>query len=145
MYYTLTIYPRLNDDLAEAIEALRREYDPTFGFTEPHITVLFPVPDTVGEPELVEHVQRVLSHRSPFEIRLGGFRRSRDHWLLLISTEGDEALRQADTLPLHWSVRIEKLHLMKISDEIVEWATGERAAIPEDSQCVEVQEFLLAD
>jgi 2'-5' RNA ligase len=200
MYYTLNFYPQLNAELAESIDAIRRKHDPTVGFAKPHITVLFPVPDSTGEPQLIGHIQRVLDDWSPFEIRLGGFHKSHDHWLFLTLIEGeaqvkqlyrslytgilaeyrrddiefvphlglglfikegtkydwdnpqeadfdqeryDEALQRAKALPLHSRFTVEKLHLTKVPHEVLEWATGKRANIPEDLQLVEVREFLL--
>ena len=200
MYYGLNFYPQLNAELAQSIDAIRRKHDPTVGFAKPHITVLFPVPDSIGEPQLINHIQSVLNDWSPFEIRLGGFHKSHDHWLFLTLTEGEaqikqlyrslytgilaeyrrddiefvphlglglfiregskydwdnpqeadfdqerygEALQQAKALPLHSSFVVEKFHLTKVSHAVLEWATGKRANIPEDSQFVEVREFLL--
>lgn len=202
MYYALSFYPQLSTELSESIDAIRREYDPTSGFTKPHITVLFPVPGIVGEGQLISHIQNVLSDCSPFEIRLGGFHRSRDHWLFLTLKEGEaqvkelyqalytglvakyrrddiefvphlglglfmkqgstydwdnpresdfdreryeEALCQAKSLTLPSSISVEKLQLTKIPDVILEWATGKRASIPEDSHIVEVREFRLGN
>ncbi len=202
MYYALSFYPHLNEELAESIDAIRRKHDPTFGFTKPHITVLFPIPDSVGESELISHIESVLNDFSPFEIRLGGFHKSRDHWLFLKLADGEahvrklyqslytgilaeyrrddieyvphlglglfmkegsnydwsnaretdfdeeryeEALRQAMALRLDSIFKVDRLELTKISDEILEWATGKRASIPEDSQIVTVREFLLGD
>ena len=200
MYYALNYYPQLNAKLAKSIDAIRRKHDPTVGFISPHITVLFPVPASIGEPRLISHIQNVLNDWSPFEIRLGGFHKSHDHWLFLTLTEGesqvkqlyrslytgilaeyrrydiefvphlglglfiregskydwdhpqetdfdqeryDEALQQAKALPLHSGFAVEKLHLTKVPHEVLEWATGKRANIPEDSQLVEMREFLL--
>jgi 2'-5' RNA ligase len=200
MYYVLIFYPQLNAELAESIDAIRRKHDPTVGFAKPHITVLHPVPDSIGEPQLISHIQSVLNDWSPFEIRLGGFHKSHDHWLFLTLREGEaqvkqlyrslytgilaeyrrddiefvphlglglfiregskydwdnpqeadfdqerygEALQQAKALPLHSRFAVEKLHLTKVPHEVLEWATGKRADIPEDSQLVEVREFLL--
>jgi hypothetical protein len=55
-----------------------------------------------------------------------------------------EAWRQANGLPTRSSCTIDTLHLVKIPDEVIEWATGRRDAIPEHSQIVEVREFRLA-
>lgn len=93
MYYTLSIQPELEATLEGAISAFRREYDPTVGFTRPHITVLFPVPGRVGEVALIAHIEQALSGWSTFEIELGGFHKSRDFWLFLTPTEGREQLR----------------------------------------------------
>ena len=200
MYYALSFYPQLSTELSESIDAIRTEYDPTSGFIKPHIAVLFPVSGIVGEEQLIRHIQNVLSDCSPFEIRLGGFHKSPDHWLFLTLKEGDaqvkklyqslytgilteyrrddiefvphlglglfmkqgstydwdspresdfdqeryeEALCQAKALPLASSIPVEKLSLTKIPDVILEWATGKRASIPEDSRIAEVREFRL--
>ena len=202
MYYALSFYPRLSTELSESIDAIRTEYDPTSGFIKPHIAVLFPVPGIVGEGQLIRHIRNVLSDCSPFEIRLGGFHKSPDHWLFLTLKEGDaqvkklyqslytgilteyrrddiefvphlglglfmkqgstydwdspresdfdqeryeEALCQAKALPLASSIPVEKLSLTKIPDVILEWATGKRASIPEDSRIAEVREFRLGN
>ena len=200
MYYALIIYPQLSAELFQSIETIRGKYDPTSGFSKPHITVLFPVPGSVGEGRLISHIQYVLSDWSPFEIHLGGFHKSHDHWLFLTLIEGEaqvkklyqglytgilaefrrddiefvphlglglfinesstydwdnsrvsdfdreqyeEAWRQAKALPLPSRILVEKLQLTKIPDPILEWATGKRTSIPEDSCIIEVQEFLL--
>jgi 2'-5' RNA ligase len=202
MYYALSLYPQLSAELSESIDGIRREYDPMSGFTKPHITVLFPLPGSLGEAELISHIQNVLSDWTPFEIRLGGFHKSHDHWLFLTLKEGEaqvkklyqalytgmlaehrrddiefvphlglglfikdgstynwdnpresdldreryeEALCRAKALPLPASIWVEKLQLTKIPDVILEWATGKRASIPEDSRIVEVREFRLGN
>lgn len=88
MHFALVLYPQLDSRLSEAIVRMRSKYDPTADHSEPHITIVFPVPDTVGETELISHVEEVLEGREPFEIELGGFHRSRDHWLALRLCEG---------------------------------------------------------
>lgn len=200
MYYTLSIYPLLSTELFQSIDAIRGKYDPTSGFTRPHITVLFPVPDTVGERRLISHIENVLSDWSPFEIRLGGYYKSPDHWLFLTLVEGEEQVKklsqalytgiledyrrddfeyvphlglglfinegssydwnnprpsdfdretyedaflQAKALPIKSIILVDKLHLTKMPDEILEWATGKRTRIPEDSSVTEVLEFYL--
>jgi 2'-5' RNA ligase len=200
MYYTLNIYPQLSTELSKLIDAIRKEYDPTFGFTKPHITVMFPIPEIVGEGQLISHIQNVISDYSPFEIRLSGFHKSHEHWLFLTMMDGevqiknlyqslysgilteyrrddiefvphlglglfikkgsiydwdnpqksdfdleryDEALRQANRLPLPSNISVDKFQLTKIPDIILEWATGMRAIIPVDSQIIEVREFHL--
>ena len=200
MYFGLVFYPPLDEELAESIDEIRREYDPTLGFVKPHITVIFPVPDSVGESRLISHIATVLRDWRPFEIRLGGFHKSDDHWLLLTLGQGElevkqlyrslytgvleeyrrddiefvphlglglfikegskydwdnpqeaefdaqryqEAWQQANALSPGSSCTVDKLHLVKISDEVIEWATGNRASIPKDTQAVEIREFPL--
>ena len=202
MYYALVFYPQLDPGLTELIDEIRRKYDPTVERSKPHITVLFPVPDKVGEPQLISHIQSVLSDWSSFDIRLGGFHKSHDHWLFLTLTEGEaqvsqlyqllltgilaeyrrddiefvphlglglfikegsrydwahpqeadfdrqkyeEALQQAKALPLGSSCVMEKLHLVRIPEEVLDWATGKRASIPGDWRSTEVREFRLGD
>ena len=202
MYYALVFYPQLDSELTDLIDEIRRKDDPTVDRSEPHIAVVFPVPDAVGEAELVSHIEDVLRDWRPFEVRLGGFHKSRDHWLFLTVAQGerqvkdlyrslytgileeyrrddiefvphlglglfvkegsrydwdhpqeadfdqekyDEALRQAKALPLGSCCVVEKLHLVKIPDEVLDWATGKRASIPKDSQSAEVREFHLGN
>jgi 2'-5' RNA ligase len=158
------------------------------------------VPDTVGEAELIKHVEEVLRGREPFKIRLGGFRRSRDHWLFLTLVSGaqevqdlnrslytgmleehrsldlefvphmglglfvregaryswnqprladldqakyEEALQEAQALPLGPEYIVDRLHLVKIPSEVIEWTTGKRATIPEDWRSDVVRVFHL--
>lgn len=200
MYYALVFYPNLGKDLAESIEEIRRNHDPTVGFVKPHITIVFPVPDIVGESRLASHIESVLNDWSPFEVGLSRSHRSHDHWLFLTLGEGDaeirrlyrslyteilaeyrrddiefvphiglglfikegskydwdnpqeaefdeqryqEAWQQANALPLGSGYTVDKLHLVSISDEVIEWATGGRAGIPEGTQVVDVREFRL--
>jgi 2'-5' RNA ligase len=89
MYYCLSFYPNLSPQLTEAIEAIRSAYDPTSKFYKPHITVVFPTHERVGEQPLIDHVQRVLGGWRPFEIRLGGLHKQSNHWLLLGLREGE--------------------------------------------------------
>jgi len=103
MYYVLLIYPEVDADL---VGRIRRRYDPTVDVIGPHITVVFPVPESVGRERLISHVQPVAGDCRPFEIRLGGLRRSRDHWLFLTLTQGSESARRLHRL-LHTGVLAE--------------------------------------
>jgi 2'-5' RNA ligase len=89
MYYSMGFYPELTVELAEPIAAIRKKYDPTYSLVRPHVTLLFPVPDSVGESHLIAHIGTVLKDRVPFAVRPGGFKKSRDHWLFLTLTEGE--------------------------------------------------------
>jgi 2'-5' RNA ligase len=94
VYYCLSIFPQLRIELAQSIDAIRSVYDPTSGFVKPHITLVFPTPDSVGEQSLISHIQYVLSSWSPFVIQLGGFHKSRDHWLSLRLQEGEAEVKR---------------------------------------------------
>ena len=85
MYYALVHFPDID---TSDIDKFRRKYDPTIDLIEPHITVLFPVPDTIGEKALVEHINHVLFSWKPFHIHIHGFHKSWDHWLFLTLEEG---------------------------------------------------------
>jgi 2'-5' RNA ligase len=94
MYYSVGIYPEAAVDLSEAIEAIRTDYDPVAHLIRHHITVLFPVPDRMGKEKCMNHVQTVLGGWSPFDIQLGGFHKSRDHWLFLTLQKGNDEIKQ---------------------------------------------------
>ena len=94
MYYTLNITPQCDSETSVLIDIIRTEYDPTAVFARPHITVLFPVPERVEENRLIEHIQFTLKDLHPFEIELGTLYRSRDHWLFLTLTKGENILRE---------------------------------------------------
>lgn len=57
---------------------------------------MFPVPESIGEDNLVHHLQRVLSRWHPFLIHLNGFQKSWDLYLFLTVQEGN-----ADMISLH--------------------------------------------
>jgi 2'-5' RNA ligase len=166
MYYILNFYPPLSAEASRAIEAIRLDYDPTSAFTRAHITVLCPVPERVGEERLICHIEQVLSGRGPFDIRLGGFHRSRDHWLFLTLREGESRFRKiyralytdmlaefarddAEFIPhlglgLPSAITVDRLHLTGIPDGILERATGKRQGLPEDASLVLIREFRLS-
>jgi hypothetical protein len=48
-------------------------------------------------------------------------------------------------LPLDSSCMMDKLNLVGIPDEVLEWATGKRARIPNDTRIIELREFCLVD
>src|SRR6267143_5205870 len=87
MFYALVHYPQIDTKL---INEFRRKYDPHFDLIEPHITLVFLVPESVGEANLVRHIESTLSNWRPFPIRLRGLQRSWDHWLFLILAKGNE-------------------------------------------------------
>jgi len=85
MYYALVYFPNID---TSHINQFRRKYDPTVDLIEPHITILFPVLDTVSGKSMVEHINNVLETWSPFQIHIHGFHKSWDHWLFLTLEEG---------------------------------------------------------
>ena len=85
MFYALIHYPNIPP---EPISQLRQKYDPHYNVMGPHITLLFPVPESVGENQIVHHIQNVLRDRYAFSIRLHGLARSWDDYLFLLVQEG---------------------------------------------------------
>lgn len=197
-YFFAGIFPERGVD---AIQDIRRKYDPTVAVVAPHITVLFPVPESVGKADLISHLEDVCARRSSFEIRLGGFHRSDDHWLFLTLVQGAEdirslyldtysgilgqyrradipfvphvglglfvqegrryqmghpdsaafdatgynaALAEAATLEFHGSEHASALRVMKLPGTVMEWAAGERRAIPEGVRATGVQTIRFA-
>lgn len=94
MYYALNIYPQFDMEASLLIDSIRTDFDPTAVIARPHITVMFPIPDRVGEDQLFAHIQMILKDVKPFEIELGDLYRAHDHWLFLILTEGAERLQE---------------------------------------------------
>jgi hypothetical protein len=103
MFYVLLIYPNLDESL---VGRLRRRYDPTTDVIQPHVAVVFPVPESVGRDSLISHIEAVTADWRPFEIRLGGLNKSPDHWLFLTLTQGCESVRRLYR-PLHTGVLAE--------------------------------------
>jgi 2'-5' RNA ligase len=91
MYFALVYYPEFDERTRENIQAFRRKYDSFVDYWEPHMTFIFPVPCIeVGEAKLIKHIERVLKRWKPFPIRIAGFKKSWDHWLLLLLKRGNE-------------------------------------------------------
>jgi len=89
MIYALVHYPKVETRL---IDQLRQKYDPQFGLIDPHITVMFPVRDSIDGNNLVSHLENVLTDCSPFPIRIQGLQRSWDDCLFLLVREGSSEI-----------------------------------------------------
>jgi 2'-5' RNA ligase len=89
MFYALVHYPNID---TTHINEFRRKYDPHFDLIEPHITLVFLVPESVGEANLVSHLENVLSHWRPFPVHLKGLQKAWDHWLFLNLAEGNDSI-----------------------------------------------------
>src|SRR5262249_50221617 len=96
MLYALVHYPAVDPGY---IDQLRSKYDPQFRLIAPHITIMFPTPDSIGERSLVSHIESVLHRWEPFPIRLKGLRRSWDEYLFLLLNKGEwNAIRLHDEI-----------------------------------------------
>jgi 2'-5' RNA ligase len=93
MFYALVHYPNID---TRCINEFRRKYDPHFDLIEPHVTLVFLVPESIGEANLVSHIEDVLRHWQHFPIHLKGLQKAWDHWLFLILAEGNDS-----TIRLH--------------------------------------------
>jgi 2'-5' RNA ligase len=89
MFYALVHYPGIDTG---HINVFRRRYDPHVDLINPHITFIFLVPESIGEANLVSHIESVLSQWQPFPIHLKGLQKAWDHWLFLILAEGNESV-----------------------------------------------------
>ena len=85
--HAVVCYPEID---TENIELFRKKHDPTFKLIRAHITLVFGVDQSVSVESLSDHVRTVLEHWRSFDIELGGFTKSWDHWLFLTLTKGNE-------------------------------------------------------
>ena len=96
MFYSLVNYPDIN---TSAIEKFRERYDSYHRLIGAHITIIFPVPDSIGEKELVAHIESNIQKWKHFQIHIKGLEKSWDHWLFLLIQEGnDEIIKLHDQL-----------------------------------------------
>ena len=89
MIFALIHTPTLDN---AQIQAFRRKYDPQVDLIAPHITVIFPLPVSIGEDILIHHIKSVLAHWKPFPIHLEGVYRSDDDYIYLLVQEGKDNL-----------------------------------------------------
>lgn len=94
MYYSITFYPKLSAELSESIEVIRKDHDPTWRLIRPHVGICFPATSKLDRQLLIGHVENVLRNWNPFEIQLGGFHKSNDHWLFLTLQGGADAIKK---------------------------------------------------
>ncbi len=92
MPLAVVLYPSIASDL---LGRIRRAHDPSVHAIAPHVTVLFPIPET-GQ-SLTQHVARAAKQIQPFEISFDGFHTAPDHWLFLRLGRGADQCRQLHT------------------------------------------------
>ncbi len=80
----------------EQINKFRQKYDPQFDLIEPHITLVFPLLQSIDEDTLSLHIKSILITWKPFPIHLKGLQKSWDEYLFLMVQEGKE-----DVIKLH--------------------------------------------
>jgi 2'-5' RNA ligase len=64
------------------------KYDPQVRLIAPHITLMFPVSDSIGEENLVHHLENVLKDWRSFPIHLQGVHLSWDDYVFLLVQAG---------------------------------------------------------
>ncbi|WP_375494624.1 2'-5' RNA ligase family protein [uncultured Nostoc sp.] len=93
MSYALVHYPNIN---IKHIQQIRQKYDPQVGLIEPHITLVFPIRESINENNLIMHTHSILSKWKTFPISLKGLQKSWDKYLFLMVEEGN-----VDIIKLH--------------------------------------------
>jgi 2'-5' RNA ligase len=91
MFYALVHFPDID---YSRINQIRKKYDPTYRIIDPHFTLMFPVPTSIGEKKLTRHLTAILKTIKPFPIHVAGFVKSWDHWLFLTLKEGNTEIIQ---------------------------------------------------
>jgi len=88
MYYCLICYPKID---TSKIESFREKYDPMFYHIEAHMTFVFPInTDKIDRAVLLAHIKNMTNDFPAFNISLGGFEKSWDHYLFLKIKNGIE-------------------------------------------------------
>lgn len=81
------------------IDALRGRFDPLAAVVAPHLTLVFPFDDPLGDRALAEHVERAIAALSAFPIVLRGVTAHEGEYLFLNVKRGnDELIRLHDAL-----------------------------------------------
>lgn len=90
----IMIFPRFNN--GDAIDAIRKKYDPLANHVRPHITLVFPFDSDLQPNELKEHLAGVLSDVKPFDVVLRGITPSKGHgnYLFLNVESGREEITE---------------------------------------------------
>ncbi|MEH2153508.1 2'-5' RNA ligase family protein [Nostoc sp.] len=93
MSYALVHYPNIN---TEDINQIRHKYDPQVDLIEPHITLVFPIVESINKNNLILHIDSILSKCKIFPICLKGLQKSWDEYMFLMVEEG-----KVDMVKLH--------------------------------------------
>ena len=96
MFYALISYTNLE---SEALNNFRRKYDPWVDLIKDHLTLIFPIADSIDLDNLVNHIQDIITDKKPFDIHISGLEKSWDNFLLLTLKEGkNDVIRLHDQL-----------------------------------------------
>jgi hypothetical protein len=96
MFYCLVYYLQEHID---QINKIRIKYDPTYNLVDPHVTLIYPLPSSIGKNNITNHVTEILKKWTPIDIQFGGLTKSWDHWLFLTLLSGEsDIIRLSDDL-----------------------------------------------
>ena len=94
--YAVVAFPET--DALEAIETVRRRFDPQAGMIPAHITIVFPFESGLSSPALHSHVASALSGVPSLQIHLAGVRVSDGEYIYLEVQEGCERVSELHKL-----------------------------------------------
>ncbi|UVI27606.1 2'-5' RNA ligase family protein [Paenibacillus spongiae] len=90
MQRAIHVFPAFQN--CEAIEEVRKKYDPLYGLIPPHLTLVFPFESEMPSTTLKRHVKDALTGLSPFTIRLKGITGTQDNYLFLNVKKGNDQI-----------------------------------------------------
>ena len=85
MYLAAVHYPKIEN---KGFHAFRKKYDPYFNLMPVHISLVFPLPESVGLKEMESHIRKILEKWQPFETHFYNLQKTVDHWLMLVPDNG---------------------------------------------------------
>lgn len=91
MYYALVYYPKIESHL---FHDLRQTFEPFASLMPEHVPLIFPVSESIGLNNLINHINRILKKWNQFEIHFCGLEKTWDHWLILMIKEGNRFIVQ---------------------------------------------------
>jgi len=89
VYYCLVYF--LHDNI-DQINKVRFKYDPTFNVVDPHLTIIFPLPSSIGKNRIIKYIGNILKKWKPVKVKFGGLKKSWDHWLFLTLLSGESEI-----------------------------------------------------
>lgn len=88
----IVIFPKLSASSHDAIQAVRRAYDPLAAVIPPHLTLVFPFASDLSADALAAHLHAASRGIGPFALRLAGVSGSEDEYLFLGVKRGNDDL-----------------------------------------------------
>ncbi|HKS71313.1 MAG TPA: 2'-5' RNA ligase family protein [Ktedonobacterales bacterium] len=95
----IVIFPELPAPALDAIQAVRRDYDPLAEVIPPHLTLVFPFASDLPSDGLASHMREAARGADPFDLVLAEVTGSEDEYLFLNVKRGrDELIALHDQL-----------------------------------------------